>query len=470
MVGRNYEINRLQNSLKSADSELIAVYGRRRVGKTFLIRNIYQDYIKFEVSGLYEGTKEKQLEVFFDELKKASLRFSDTPCPATWKEAFDLLKTYINGLRGKEKKVIFIDEMPWLDTHKSDFRMYFGHFWNTYCEKRNDLIVVVCGSAASYMVQNVISNKGSLHARLTYKLHIKPFTLYETKAYLESKNIHWGHYHILHLYIAIGGIPHYLSKIAKGESVVQTIQRLCFDSNGDLVNEFEEIFESLFTHSSSHIHIVRSLGKVNKGLTREEIIADSKQHGGGSFTRALEELIASGFVSKYVALDKKSKNTLFRLTDEYARFYLKYIEPNKNQGEHFWKTLFQSQSYISWAGFNFESICLKHITQIKKALKIEGIHSVSSSWSAKGAQVDLVIKRNDHWINLCEIKFLGTEYTIEKNDLENLRNKLTLFKKETGTKDVVVITLISTFGATHNANFHEIIENEFTMDVLFEGE
>ena len=249
MVGRNYEINRLKNSLKSADSELIAVYGRRRVGKTFLIRNIYQDYIKFEVSGLYEGTKEKQLEVFFDELKKASLRFSDTPCPATWKEAFDLLKTYINGLRGKEKKVIFIDEMPWLDTHKSDFRMYFGHFWNTYCEKRNDLIVVVCGSAASYMVQNVISNKGSLHARLTYKLHIKPFTLYETKAYLESKNIHWGHYHILHLYIAIGGIPHYLSKIAKGESVVQAIQRLCFDSNGDLVNEFEEIFESLFRHS-----------------------------------------------------------------------------------------------------------------------------------------------------------------------------------------------------------------------------
>ena len=373
-------------------------------------------------------------------------------------------------MRGKEKKVIFIDEMPWLDTHKSDFRMYFGHFWNTYCEKRNDLIVVVCGSAASYMVQNVISNKGSLHARLTYKLHIKPFTLYETKAYLESKNIQWGHYHILHLYIAIGGISHYLSKIAKGESVVQSIQRLCFDSNGDLVNEFEEIFESLFTHSSSHIHIVRSLGKVNKGLTREEIIADSKQHGGGSFTRALEELIASGFVSKYVALDKKSKNTLFRLTDEYARFYLKYIEPNKNQGEHFWKTLFQSQSYISWAGFNFESICLKHITQIKKALKIEGIHSVSSSWSAKGAQVDLVIKRNDHWINLCEIKFLNTEYTIEKIDLENLRNKLTLFKKETGTKDVVVITLISTFGATHNANFHEIIENEFTMDVLFEGE
>ena len=468
MVGRNYEINRLENSLKSLDSELIAVYGRRRVGKTFLIRNIYSDYIKFEVSGLYEGTKENQLDVFFDELKKVSARFSEEDRPTTWKEAFELLKKYLNGLRGKEKKVIFIDEMPWLDTHKSDFRMYFGHFWNTYCEKRNDLIVVVCGSAASYMVQNVISNKGSLHARITYKLHIKPFTLYETKAYLESKNIQWGNYHILHLYIAIGGIPHYLNKLTKGESVVQAIQRLCFDATGDLVNEFDEVFESLFTHSTSHIAIVRTLGKTNKGLTREELITQSNQHGGGSFTRALEELIASGFVSKYAALDKKSKNTLFRLSDEYSHFYLKFMEPNKNQGPSFWKTLFQSQSYISWAGFNFETICLKHIQQLKKALKIEGIHSVYSSWSAKGAQVDLVIKRDDHWINLCEMKFHNAAYTIEKVEADKFRNKMSVFKAETGTKDAVVYTFITTFGLTENAYSLEIAENNFTTDILFE--
>jgi AAA+ ATPase superfamily predicted ATPase len=470
MVGRNYEINRLLNSLKSNASELIAVYGRRRVGKTFLIRNIYKEHIKFEVSGLYQGEKEKQLDIFFDELNKVSLRFLEEDRPQSWKDAFELLKKYINGLRGKEKKVIFIDEMPWLDTHKSDFRMYFGHFWNTYCEKRNDLIVVICGSAASYMVQNVVSNQGSLHARLTYKLHIKPFTLYETKAFLGSKNIHWGHYHILHLYIAIGGIPHYLNKIQKGESVAQTIQRLCFDANGDLVNEFEEIFESLFTHSSSHISMVRALAQTNKGLTREELIIQSNLHSGGAFTKALEELIASGFVSKYAALNKKSKNTLFRLSDEYSRFYLKYIEPNKNQGANFWKTLFQSQSYLSWAGFNFETICLKHINQIKKALKIEGIHSVNSSWTSKETQIDLVIKRNDRWINLCEMKFHSSEYTIEKNELENLRNKIALFKNETRTKDVVVLTMITTFGITQNANFHEIVENNFTMDVLFEEE
>ena len=468
MIGREYEIERLTESLKSNSSELIAVYGRRRVGKTYLIRNVFKKRISFEVTGLYGGKKENQLDIFFEELKKVSKKLKEQDKPSDWKEAFELLKKHITGLKNVEKKVIFIDEMPWLDTPKSDFRMYFGHFWNTFCEKRDDIIVIICGSAASYMVQNVISNKGSLHARLTYKLQIKPFTLYETKAYLESKNIKWGHYHILHLYIAIGGVPQYLSKVRKGESVVQAIQRMCFDENGDLVNEFEEIFESLFNHSSSHIAIVKALGQLSKGIERDELIKKSKQYGGGAFTRALDELIASGFISKYLPFDKKSKNTLYRLSDEYSKFYLKYIESYKNQGENFWKTMFQKQSYISWAGFNFETICLKHVPQIKKALKIEGIHSISSSWSGEDAQVDLVIKRNDHWINLCEMKFYNSEYKIGKNEFENLKNKVEKFKNETGTKDAVVITMMTTYGVQKNEYFHQIVENNFTMEILFE--
>lgn len=468
MIGRRYETERLKESLKSEDSELIAVYGRRRIGKTYLVRNVYEKHIKFEVTGLYGGNQDKQLDIFFDELKRVSNKIKGDDKPKGWKDAFELLKIYINSLRSQSKKVIFIDEMPWLDTHKSDFRMYFGHFWNTYCEKRNDIIVVLCGSAASYMVQNVISNEGSLHARLTYKLQIKPFTLFETQEFLKSKNINWGNYHVLHLYIAIGGIPHYLNKVRKGESVVQSIQRLCFDSSGDLVNEFDEIFESLFNHSSSHISIVRALGGSGKGISRTDLIKKSKHAGGGAFTRALEELIASGFVTKYPAYDKKVRKMLHRLSDEYSKFYLKYIEPNKNQGENFWKTMFQQQSYISWAGFNFETICLKHITQIKKALKIQGIHSTNSSWSTDGAQIDLVIKRADNWINLCEMKFYNTPYKIGKNELKDLRNKVSKFKEDTKTKDVVVITMITTYGVVENENSQEIVENSFEMDILFE--
>ncbi|MBN4073051.1 AAA family ATPase [Crocinitomix catalasitica] len=470
MIGREHEIRRLKESLETDVSELIAVYGRRRVGKTYLIRNTFARHIKFEVTGLYDGSKEKQLDAFFKELKQVSTKFSNSKKPTNWDEAFDLLKAYIKGIRGKKKKVIFIDELPWVDTHKSDFLMYFGHFWNTFCEKRKDLVVVICGSAASYMVQNIISNKGSMHARITYKLDLKPFSLYETKLFLEGKNINWGYYNILHLYIALGGIPHYLEKVKKGESVVQNIQRLCFDSNGDLVSEFNEIFESLFSHSKSHIAIVRALAKTQKGITRDELLKKSGISGGGPFSRALNELNASGFVSEYSAIGKAKKMTLYRLSDEYSNFYLKYIEHNKNQGKNFWKTMSQKQSYISWAGFNFETICLKHIEQIKKALKISGVHSTNSTWSTKEVQIDLVIARNDNWINLCEMKFYNKEFTIGAGELKNLRNKVNLFKSDTKTNDVVVITMITTYGVVENNNFHEIVEDSFKMEILFEKE
>jgi hypothetical protein len=468
MIGRKYEISRLNESLQTDNSELIAVYGRRRIGKTYLIRQVYAAHTRFEVTGLYKGNKEDQLAVFLKELKRVSNKFTGLNKIDNWAEAFELLKSYLNGLRAKGKKVIFIDEFPWFDSHKSGFLMHFGHFWNTYCEKRTDLIVVICGSAASYMIQNIVKNRGSLHARLTYKLRLQPFTLAETKQFLRSKNINWSHYNILHLYIALGGIPHYLNKIKKGESVVQNIPRLCFDDGGDLVNEFDEIFESLFTYSNTHVEIIRCLGKTNKGITRDALIQQTGFSGGGHFSKAIDELIASGFVSNYPSVGRRKKMTLFRLSDEYSRFYLKYIAPNKNQGKHFWKTMSAQQSYISWAGFNFETICLKHVDQIKKALGIEGIHSVNSSWFAQGAQVDLVISRNDKWINLCEMKFYDEEFTIDASELSSLKNKLSTFKSSTKTKHTVALSMITTYGVLKNENFYEMVEDNLTMDILFE--
>ena len=468
MVGREHEIERLQASLNSNKSELIAVYGRRRIGKTYLVRNIYAKHIKFEFTGLYGGSKDQQLEVFHDELKRVSRKHATTAVPDNWHDAFELLKRYLNSLRGKRKKVLFIDEFPWIDTHKSDFLMYFGHFWNTYCEKRNDLVIVVCGSAASYMVQNIISDRGSLHARITYALEIRPFNLYETKQYLERNNIRWDFIHILHLYIAIGGVPHYLSKVKKGESVVQNIQRLCFSPQGDLVNEFEAVFKSLFSNSALHTAIVRALGKSRKGITKPQLAIDAKVPYNGDFTNALDELEASGFVTSYPAMGKKKKMTLIRLSDEYSRFYLKYMHGSKNQGKDYWKTLSQRQSYITWAGFNFETICLKHIAQIKKALKIEGIHSTNSSWYSDGAQIDLLIERADQWINVCEMKFYDKPYKIGKPQLTGLSNKLNRFKESTRSKHNIALTMLTTYGVEDNDHFRNVVDHSFTMEILFE--
>ena len=468
MIGRTNEIARLKHSLKSKESELIAIYGRRRIGKTYLIRNCYKDEIIFEATGLYQGSIQQQLNVFLRQLKLVSKSLNNIESITNWEEAFELLKKYISSLRSKGKKVIFIDEFPWFDTHKSDFLMYFGHFWNTYCEKREDLIVVLCGSAAAYMVQNILQNKGSLHNRITYKLQINPFTLKETKQYLQAKGIHWTNYTIVQLYISIGGIPHYLSKISKQESVTQNIQRLCFDTNGDLVNEFEEVFESLFTHSNTHKEIIRLLGKTQKGLTREELINRTSFTGGGNFSKTLNELIVSGFISFSKTYGNKKKSALYRLSDEYTRFYLKYIEPNKNQGKTFWNTLSKEQSYISWCGFNFETICLKHVDQIKKALGITGIHSENSSWINENAQIDLIIDRSDKWINLFEMKFYSQEYTIDKNEYTKLKQRVEAYKTAAKTRKNISLTVISPFGIKQNEYASEIIDHDLTIDVLFD--
>jgi uncharacterized protein len=468
MIGRHTEIARLNNSLLSPASELVAVYGRRRIGKTYLIRNVLKKNIQFEMTGLYKGNTAQQLGVFFRELQARSNKFKKTTLPATWEKAFELLKLYLNTLKNKKKKVLFIDEFPWFDSHKSDFLKFFGHFWNSYCEKRKDLLVVVCGSAASYMIKNIISSKGSLHARLTYSLRLMPFSLHETKQYLEFKKIRWSNYMILHLYNCLGGIPHYLSKIKKEESVVQNIQRLCFNPNADLSNEFNTIFESLFDQSDTHISIVRKLGASRKGLTRDELIHATKFSGGGYFTNALEELIASGFVTDYPAFNHKAKLTLYRLSDEYSRFYLKYIEKNKFQGINFWKTMSQQSSYLSWAGYNFETVCLKHTQAIKKALGIEGIHSVCSSWSGPGTQIDLLIARKDNWINICEMKFHSGEYSINRAELKKLQDKIQLFSKHTKVKATTVITMISTFGVKKNEYEQDIVNDNLKSDILFQ--
>ena len=476
MIGREYEINRLEKSLKETGSELIAVYGRRRVGKTHLIRHTYAKHTQFEVTGVYGRDKKYQLQVFHDELKRVDSNYSNKKPPANWHDAFELLKAYIKTLTGKTKKVIFFDEIPWLDTRQSQYLMWFGHFWNTFCEKRKDLIVIVCGSAASYMVQKIVLDRGSLHARLSYKLPMEPFSLYETKKYLEEvkKIKNWGYYDILHLYIALGGIPHYLKKIEKGESVVQNIQRLCFDSKGDLINEFEEIFKSLFKYSQSHIALVRTLGKTKMGISRQKLLKDSGyQASSGRFTTALKELEASGFVTEYPAFGKKTRS-LFRLSDEYSYFYLKYIEPNKKQTKDFWVTKSANQSYITWAGFNFETICLKHVEQIKKALGISGLGSRNSSWSVKGtdnkpgALIDLVIDRNDNWINLCEMKFYNKEFSFGKTVNDNIQNKVRQFRLDTSTNKATAITMITTYGVKANLNFTNTVSNSLTMEILFE--
>ncbi len=466
IVGRISEQNILKEAFENNKSELIALYGRRRIGKTFLIREYFKKSIVFETTGLFGGSMKDQLENFYKEVK-SRVKNDELKMPNSWLEAFTQLEEYLDSLKGKSKKVVFIDEFPWIATAKSKFLMVFENFWNTYCTKRDDVIVVICGSAASYMVQKIINNKGGLHNRISRKIRLLAFNLNETELFLIKNGIKYTRYDIIQIYMALGGVPQYIEKLNKGLSVRQNIDSLCFSKDGFLNNEFNQLYASLFDDSERHLKIIRALEGTNKGLTRNDLIKKSGISSGGDFSLKIEELLESGFVTEYPYYKNKKQLTLYRLSDEYSKFYLKFIEDNKNGGEGTWQRLSNTQSYNSWSGFVFETLCLKHIYQIKKSLRIDAIYSTNSSWFNEYAQVDLLIDRDDNVMNLCEMKFYNAPYTIDKKYYLNLKNKVSELQKETNTRKNIYITMVTTYGVNENEYSKELVQNSLDMDALF---
>jgi uncharacterized protein len=472
MIGRSKEQEVLLKALYSRRPEMVAVIGRRRVGKTFLIQSVYAENMAFQISGIQDGTLREQLKNFTYLLKQTFGTVVPIEKPTSWLDAFQQLITCLEAKMGKEKQVVFFDELPWLATKRSDFLKGLSFFWNSWAAQKN-IVVVICGSSASWMIQKVVEHKGGLHNRLTKRVHLFPFNLCETEAFLKSLNINYNRYQIVELYMAMGGIPHYLNEVEAGLSAAQNIERICFSPSGLLNNEFSRLYAALFENADNHIAVIKALAEKWQGLTRTDIIALSKLTDGGGVTRCLDELISSGFVSTYFPFGKKKKEMLYRLTDEYSLFYLQFIENKAHKGKNIWVELSQTQNYKSWSGYAFESLCLKHIPQIKKALGISGVYAETSSFYQKGTaqdsgiQIDLLIDRKDNVINVFELKFYSGMMSLSKSYSEDLREKITLFKEITKTRKQVFLNLLTTFGLKHNEHSLGLIDKAMTMDVLF---
>jgi hypothetical protein len=411
---------------------------------------------------------EKQLQNFSYVLKKTT-KIKSHPIPLNWQEAFEQLSHYINNIRHKKKKVIFFDELPWLDSMHSGFLKAFDYFWNSYCTKRNDLIIVICGSAASWMINKIVHNKGGLHNRITKQIRLLPFTLAETQKFFKLKNIKLDQYQIVQLYMAIGGVPLYLNEVQRGKSAIQSIDKICFAKDSLLRDEFDKLYHSLFNNAQVHIAIIRALASKRIGLTRNEIVRIAKLQSGGYFSGVLNELEESGFIASYTPLDKKTKDTIFRLNDEYSLFYLKFIEKSKSYQSGTWTSIMNSRAYISWSGYAFESVCLKHITNIKKALGIAGVYSENSAWYGKkeGAQIDLLIDRADKCINSCELKFSSIPFEVTKKYANELQHKLMAYKISSKTHKTIFTTLVTTYGLKQNEYSAQYIDSVVLLKDLF---
>lgn len=476
LIGRLPEIRTLNEALASTQAELIAIYGRRRVGKTHLIHSVYEANMAFEISGIKGVPLAAQLENFSETLSAYTSPDASLSIPRSWLQAFRMLTSFLEQLPDSgQKKVVFFDEFPWFDTPKSGFLAAFDHFWNSWASRRDNLVVVICGSAASWMIQNVVRNKGGLYNRITQRIRLMPFNLSETEQFFQSKNIHLDRYSILQLYMAIGGIPQYLNGVRSGDSVAQTIDRLFFTTDGWLSEEHRHLYAALFDNAEKHIAVVRALAQKPSGLTRTEILGACDMPSGGGASRTIDELIESGFILEYIPFNKTTKDALFRLCDEYSHFYYKFIEDRKAQGPGTWLTQALGASYLSWCGYAFENLCLKHVPQIKKALGISGVYTEQSTWRyvAKtpdddGAQIDLLLDRKDNCINLIEIKFSGDVFTVDKDYAATLRTKRRVFMEKTATRKSVFFTLLSTFGAKTNEHYLGTIQNQLMMEALFE--
>ena len=468
MVGRKEEIKRLKLAYASPYSEFVSVYGRRRVGKTFLVNETFEYGFAFHAAGLKREGLRRQLDNFRMALKRQGRE--NCPRLSGWIEAFYELELLLEDLP-EGRKVIFIDEMPWMDTRKSGFLSALEGFWNGWAASRKDILLIACGSATSWIIKRLNRNRGGLHNRIRTQIKLEPFTLAECEEYSRELGLGYSRQHILECYMALGGVAYYWSLLEKGRSPEQNIDLLFFSRREELRSEFDELYSSLFTNPEAYIKIIRALGRHRQGLGRDEIIRDIGFVSNGGLTSHLADLEECGFVRKYLPAGGANSG-LYQLADAFSLFYMTFVEGNNSRDGDFWVSRVPEGRKNDWRGNAFERAVIAHVPQIKKALGISGVHTdvyswkVSASATNRGAQVDLLIDRRDGIANLCEMKYSSGEYAIDKDENDRIVNRVEAFRRQIGSNRTIHVTIITANGLKDNMYSHNV-NSRINLDDLF---
>ena len=471
LIGREKEKQILLNALNEEYAQFIAVFGRRRVGKTFLIRKTFNNEFQFQYTGAAHLTSRMQLVRFRRALKEHGQK--DTPELTSWGDAFGELKRFITSLPDG-KKVVFLDELPWMDAPRSGFLSELESFWNGWASARKDIVFVVCGSSTSWMVQKIIKNKGGLHNRLNHRIALKPFPLGLCEKLALSRGLVLDRKQILEAYMVFGGVPYYWSLLQKGTSVTAEIDRLIFSPDGELHDEFEMLYASLFKKPEPYVRVTELLAKKKMGMTRQELISAGGFDDNGAFSGVLKDLEWCGFIRSYAMMGYQSKSEIFQLIDHYTLFYYEFIDRERH-GTNYWKAMLGTPKYNTWHGLAFERTCLWHVEQIKKKLGISGILTNEYAWRCapdertgrKGAQIDLLIDRSDGIIDVCEMKYAKESFTISHDYANELARKRNVLQAVTGTKKAIHSVMVTTDGLTRNEHWGDV-QAEIQLDDLFE--
>jgi len=472
LIGRKREQQQIMEAFSSSKSEFMVVYGRCSVGKTYLVGEVFNYNFAFEYTSTSHTPLKSQLKEFKYSLEKNGFKAGKI---VDWIDAFHALQRKLEDMR-EGRKVLFIDEIQWLDTPRSGFIPALEHFWNGWAVHRKDILLIVCGSSTSWIINELVQNYGGLHNRITYQIRLEPFTLHECELMAQYSDLQYPRYQLLEAYMILGGVPFYWSLMKKGLSLAQNIDNLFFSSTGQLRNEFNSLYASLFKNADPYINIVMILGQKKVGMTMEEITKEGGIAYNGNLTRILSDLEYCGFIRKYNSLGYKKKEAIYQLIDNFTLFYFKYMQENSRNDENFWSQNIDSPLHNAWTGLAFERVCLQHTKQIKKALGIAGVESAEYSWISKrnkrkedgerGVQIDLLIDRKDQVINMCEMKYSREKYEIDDEYAKKLIHKKEVFIKESGTTSAVHTTMVTVYGIKHNIN-SGIVQKEITAEDLF---
>ena len=460
---------------------MLVVYGRRRTGKTFLVREYFDDCFAFKhtaVSPMELKDRDNdgellyriQLNEFAASLRKYGSK-DETPI-SDWFEAFHRLEALLDKKRSKGKMVVFIDELPWLDTPRANFLSAFEHFWNDWGAGKHNLLLIVCGSATSWMLDNLINNKGGLYGRTNCEMHLHPFTLAETETYLHRMGVTLDRYDMVQTYMLTGGVAYYLSYFQPGLSLAENIDAIYFAENGFLQTEYDRLFTSLFADNAGYRRIVETLSENRYGLTREALAEKAGISLGGTLSNMLKALVKSDLVTIYWNFGESKRTQYYKLTDMFCLFYLGFVQRNPTNNRTYWYDNQNSPKLNSWRGRAFEDVCFVHQKEVKKALGISGVQAEVYPWhataegNAPGAQIDMLIDRADRVVNLCEMKFSQDDFAISKDYDERLRRKIVRLQEETGGKRNVQVTLVTTFGLKKNM-YSSRVQRVVTLEGLF---
>lgn len=484
IIGREREIGLLNSMLESERAEFYAVYGRRRIGKTHLVKAFF-DKKKchfMHCTGIQKGGIKDQLGAFYDAISDCFFDGVTLQKEQTWNKAFEFLKGLIdNKVSSRQKIVIFLDELPWLVTPRSKCLQMLEYYWNRYWSFDPRIKLIICGSSASWILKKIINDRGGLHNRVTRQILLRPFNLVETQKYLASLGVKLNMWHTTQVYMATGGVPYYLMTLhQKGLSSSQIIEQLAFSNDAPLQNEFDKLIASLFDDAAAYSELLKILSKHRYGLSQAEILNKSTHFSkGGRVTEKLKALADAGFIIKLKSYQNSAKGVYYRVIDEYTLFYFYWIAPLANTvqsssfGEGYWQEIQKSAAWQSWSGYAFEAIVYKHLTQVRNALLIPP-SAIADSWryqsklaDESGAQIDILFDRPDDVITLGEIKMTAKPFVIDKQVAANLVQKKDVFTRRIKTQKQIYIAMISASGVAQNHYFDELISGVVTLKDFF---